>query len=164
MTFSNLILIAAATTTALIAGLFYAWSCSVMVGMAQLPSPEFIKAMKVFNEAIQNPLFFASFMGTAILLPVCTYLHYDAPVPQRFWFLLVATVFYLGGTFAVTIFGNIPLNDMLASFDQQSASQHVIDSKRAAFELSWNRLNNIRAVSSVISVIMVIMACLSHKV
>jgi uncharacterized membrane protein len=126
---SDIVLVLTATLTALMAGLFYAWSCSVMLGFARLPDREFVSAMQATNRAIQNPIFFAAFFGAPIFLPISAFLHYgQAP---RFWFLLTATVIYLIGTFGFTIFGNVPLNNTLDRFDLQSVSEAEIAAQRA---------------------------------
>ncbi len=51
----------------LVAGLFFAYSNSVMPALAKMPSPQGITAMNYINVVIQNPLFFTVFMGTAVL-------------------------------------------------------------------------------------------------
>ena len=109
---STVILIITATATALIAGLFYAWSCSVVPGLARLNDAEYLASFQAMNRAILNPVFFASFMGTLVLLPLCTYLHYT-PGSVRFMLLLAASILYAVGVFGVTMAGNVPLNDML---------------------------------------------------
>ena len=64
----------------------------------------------------------------------------------------------------MTIFGNIPLNEALADFNLQSASEEAIAAQRAKFEGRWNNLNTIRTISSALSIMLVIKACLSsHK-
>jgi len=164
MTTINIILIITATTTALIAGLFYAYSCSVNSGLGRLSDAGYIAAMQSINKAILNPLFFFSFMGTAILLPVSSFLHYDSTLSHRFLFLLTATLIYLIGGLGVTMFGNVPLNEALANFNLLSASEEAIAAQRAKFEDRWNNLNTIRTISSTLSIILVIIACLaSHK-
>ncbi len=75
-----------ATATALMAGLFYAFSCSVNLGLARLSNAEYISAMQSTNRAIQNPIFFAAFFGAPILLPLSVFLHYGQPLTMRFWF------------------------------------------------------------------------------
>lgn len=55
-----------ALTTALIAGLFYAYSCSVNPGLGNLPDKEYILTMQSINIAIINPVFMLSFIGTVI--------------------------------------------------------------------------------------------------
>ena len=159
MTFANILLVITATTTALMAGLFYAWSCSVMLGFARLSNREFVSAMQATNRAIQNPVFFAAFFGAPLLLPISTFLHYGQ---VRFWFLLAATIIYLIGTFGVTVFGNVPLNNTLERFSLKSATEEEIAAQRANFERRWNNLNTIRTVSSTLAVVFVIIACLNH--
>ena len=163
MTLQNIILIITGTTTALSAGVFYTWSCAVIPGMARLSNTEYIRAMQSFNIAIQNPVFFISFLGTAVLLPVCTYMHHSQPAANRFWFLLAATVIYLIGVLGVTIFGNIPLNENLAGFNLQTALPETIALQRTKFEIPWNNLNTIRTVSSILAIILVMIACIKAE-
>lgn len=159
MTLANIILVFTALTTALMAGLFYAWSCSVMLGFARLSDREFVSAMQATNRAIQNPIFFAAFFGAPLFLPISTFLHYgESP---RFALLLGATVIYTIGTFGVTIFGNVPLNNTLDRFNLESATAEEIALQRRNFERRWNNLNTIRTVSSTIAVILIVIACLN---
>ena len=79
--------------------------------------------MQSINRAILNPVFYATFMGTLFLLPLSTWFQYNAGGTSRaFLFLLSASLVYAVGTFGVTIFGNVPLNETLDKFDIQSAS------------------------------------------
>jgi uncharacterized membrane protein len=158
---TNIILIITATTTALIAGLFYAWSCSVTLGLARLSDYEYIVAMQSMNRAILNPVFFMTFIGTVLLLPLSTYLHYGYPI--RFWLLLAATIIYIVGVFGVTMVGNVPLNEALDAFNLQSASTEQMATLRAKFESPWNNLNTIRTIASTITIILVIIACVAHS-
>jgi uncharacterized membrane protein len=158
---SNIVLVVTATTTALIAGLFYAWSCSVIPGIVRLPDAAYLDAMQVMNRAILNPLFFLSFMGTVILLPVSTYMHYAQPVTTRFWFLLAATLLYCFGTFGVTVVGNVPLNENLDAFNIKSASSEAITAQRTAFEKPWIKLHSIRTLASILALVMTLLACMS---
>ncbi|QEH43025.1 DUF1772 domain-containing protein [Chitinophaga sp. XS-30] len=158
----NITLIITATVTALIAGLFYAWSCSVTPGLGRLLDASYIEALQACNRAILNPVFYACFFGAMFLLPVSTYLHYTPSPSIRFWLLLAASALYLGGVMAVTIGGNIPLNEALDKFDLRHASAEAISQARQQFEKRWNMLNNIRTVTSALSVTLIVMACLSH--
>ena len=164
MTTTNIILVLTTTTTALIAGLLYGYSCSVNLGLGQLPDAEYISAMQSINRAIQNPLFFISFMGTLLLLPLSTYLHYGQPISTRFWLLLAATVVYIVGVIGVTALGNIPLNTLLEGFNLKSASAETMESERAKFEGAWNQFHSIRTVAAVVSLVLTIVACLNSSV
>lgn len=160
MKISDVILVITATATALMAGIFFAFSCAVNLGLARLPDSQYVGAMQSINRRIQNPVFFAAFFGEPILLPPSVFLHYGQPLSMRFWFLLAATIIYLIGTFGVTMFGNVPLNNALDRFDLESAAEAEIALQRTNFETRWNNLNTIRTVSSTLAVILVAIACL----
>jgi uncharacterized membrane protein len=148
-----------ASATALMAGLFYAWSCSVMPGFARLSDKEFISAMQSTNRAIQNPIFFAVFFSAPLFLIISSFLHYQQSA--RFGFLIAATLIYLIGTFGVTVFGNVPLNNRLDRFDLESATVEERALQRRSFERGWNNLNTIRTVCSTLAIILIFIACLN---
>ena len=156
---TNIILIITATATGLIAGLFYAYSCSVNIGLGRLPDKEYIAAMQSINIAILNPLFFVSFLGTLLLLPLSTYLNFEQPLSTRFLLLLAAAIIYAIGVFGVTMLGNVPLNDALAGFDLEHASVKSIYEQRIRFEQPWLFLHQVRTIASVVCLILVIISC-----
>jgi uncharacterized membrane protein len=162
ITAQNSILGCAAITTALVAGLLYAYSCSVTPGLERLPNATYLAAMQSINRAILNPVFFAGFMGAALLLPLSTYSHYAQPVSQRFWLLLGASAVYLIGVMGVTLAGNVPLNEALDAVDLRSASTADMAAHRAAFEIPWNRFHAVRTGASILALVLVITALLSR--
>jgi uncharacterized membrane protein len=161
MTFANIVLLIAAFTTALIAGLFYSWSCSVNPGLGKLPDAGYLAAMQSINREILNTLFFMSFMGTLFLLPISTWMQYNNPASTRFYLMLAATIVYAVGTFGVTIMGNVPLNNELDGFQLQSASPDMLKQYRELFEKPWNRLHSIRTIANAIALILVLLACIT---
>ena len=163
MKYFDIILVAATTTTALIAGLMYSYLISINPAFARLTDREYISAMKAINEAIQNPLFFMSFMGAALLLPLATYLNYHQPIELRFLFLLAASIIYIIGCFGITIAYNVPLNNILANFSPDLSSSEQITSMRLSFEKPWNYWHTIRTFASTISLILTVIACLSFS-
>lgn len=158
---TTLVLIITAVLTALIGGLFYAYSCSVVLGLGKLSDTEYLKAMQSINREILNPLFFMSFMGTVIFLPVATFLLRGQQTV--FICLVLATLAYVIGVFGVTVAGNVPMNDALDKFDISNSTAEAIRQMRENFENRWNFLNNIRTVFSVISIICVVCACVWNK-
>jgi len=132
-----------------------------MLGFARLKDREFVSAMQATNRAIQNPIFFAAFFGAPLFLVISTILHYNQP--PRFWLLLAASLIYTFGTFGVTFFGNVPLNNTLDRFDLPAASVEEIAVARANFERRWNDLNTVRTVSSTLAIILVVIACLNPR-
>ncbi len=161
MTISNILLLGATICVALMSGLFYSYSCSVTPGLSRLADNHYILAMQSINRAIQNPIFFISFFGVLLLLPIATYLKYAHPVPIVFWLLLIATIIYFSGVFFVTVFGNIPLNNLLDKFDITKASKEAIGAQRIMFETKWNNLNIVRTISSLIALICTLLACIN---
>lgn len=156
---ANIILIITSVLTALVAGLFYAWSVSITLGLARVSDIEYISVMQSTNRAIQNPIFFAAFFGAQILLPICVYLYYGNT--SRFWLLLAAAIIYTCGVMGVTIFGNVPMNNSLDSFELKSANEQEISMQRKNYEGRWNKLNNVRTVSATIAITLVIIACVN---
>lgn len=153
---SNILLIVTATTTALMAGLFFSYSISVTLGLGKLNDKEFLNAMQNINQEIQNIPFFICFFGTLIMLPITSFLHYKK---QSFLLLFIATLFYSIGVFAVTVFVNVPLNNKLELFELANATNPSAMQMRNIFEDRWNFWNNIRSLSSLCSVFFVILAC-----
>lgn len=149
--------------TALIAGLFYSWSCSVIPGVARLSDEGYLNAMQAMNRAILNPLFFASFLGAALVLPVCTWQQVQAFGFSRGGLVVGATVTYWIGVMGVTMLGNVPLNNMLDGLDMSSASAEKMSQLRTAFERPWIQLHQIRTVASVLALVLMILACLDHE-
>ncbi len=151
-----------AVLTALITGLFYAYSCSVNPGLGQLGNSEYLQAMQSINRAILNPLFFASFLGTLVLMPCSAWLLYKQPGSNGSVLLVCACLLYALGVFGVTMMGNVPLNEALAAIDLKAASEQDILQHRMVFEKPWNRFHSIRTIASVLSLVMVLTACLNH--
>ncbi|HWW42398.1 DUF1772 domain-containing protein [Pedobacter sp.] len=153
------VLVLTATMAGLIAGLFYSWSCSVIPGLSRLSDKNYLAAMQSINKAILNPVFFVSFIGTLVLLPLSTYQFYIRPLSIQFWLLAIATLIYTIGVFGVTVFGNVPLNDQLAAFNLSSAGPAEIVAHRMKFEGAWNNFNTLRTISAVSVLVLVIICC-----
>jgi len=146
--------LAALTTTGLSAGLFFAWSFSVMPGLGRVPDAAFIAAMQSMNRAILNPTFFVVFIGPLVLLPLSAYLAYVGMGSLRFWLLVAAAAAYVIGVFGITMVGNVPMNEALDVFDAGSATPDQIAAQRAAFEGRWIFLNNIRTAFAALSLML----------
>lgn len=151
MNLSKISLFGALFTTGLIAGLFYAYSCSVNPGLGKLSDQAYVQAMQSINVEIQNPVFFASFFGALILTPLAAWFNYSGKINLRFLLILAALIVYVIGTFGVTVVGNVPLNEKLAAFDFTSATSGSIKQARLAFESDWNRWHTMRTFASVIA-------------
>ena len=137
--------------TGLLAGLFYAYDCSVTKALGDLDDDTYLRSFQSINHAIQNPYFFASFMGSLLALPLATWLVYKNGDPTAFYLLLCATLVYATGAFGVTVFGNVPLNEQLAKFPISTATAAEMEGMRKVFEKPWNTLHTIRTIASIVS-------------
>lgn len=158
MTLYNLIPALSILLVGLAAGLFYGYDCSVIGGLGKLSDKEYLAAFQSINRVILNPYFFISFMGSLIVLAVAAWLNYKTENFTSFYYLLAATLIYAIGVFGVTMFGNVPLNNLLDRFDISSASTEAINAMRQKFETSWNMLHHIRTYAAILSFLLSIIS------
>ncbi|MDH3245488.1 MAG: DUF1772 domain-containing protein, partial [Saprospiraceae bacterium] len=142
------------------AGLFFAWEVSVIVGLKKVSNRSFVEVMWHINRRIQNPAFLTVFMGCALLLPLCTYWNFDPEDSASYW-LLASALCYLLGVMAVTIFGNVPLNNQLDRTDPENADESTLLKARQAYERPWNRFNRIRTIFAILSLVCLLVAILA---
>lgn len=135
--------------SALVGGVFFAFSSFIMKALARLPAGEGIAAMQSINVVVLNRSFLGVFIGTAVvsllvvLLAVVSWGSGPAP-----WYLAGA-VSYLIGTFVVTGVGNVPLNNRLAAVSAPDAAavwEHYLE--------RWTRLNTLRTAAALLSALM----------
>jgi len=158
MSFINIICVVAVLLTGLSAGLFYAWDCSVISGLGNLPDREYLQAFQSINRVIQNPYFFASFIGALLALPVAAWQNYNGASPTAFYCFLAAAILYAAGVFGVTIFGNVPLNERLDKFDIAGSTTEAIKAMRQQFESKWNAWQHVRTYAGILSFALAIIA------
>ena len=157
----SLTLFTAIILTGLSAGLFYAWMVSVIPGTRKVIDVTYLESMQSINRAILNPAFFLIFFGSPIALGISTIQQYNSGT--IFWFFLAATVTYLIGTFGVTVFGNVPLNDALEAMKLRDLSDADMSEFRKSYERKWNRFHLIRTVFSVLSFALALLSVFPSK-
>lgn len=145
--------IACAVASALVGGVFFAFSVFVMRALAMLPSAQGILAMQRINITVINPLFLGVFLGTAPLLGVMAFLGRQAP--QSFAWLLAAFVVYLVGSVGVTIGFNVPRNNRLAALEPASAEATAY---WPVYVREWLLWNHVRCVASLAAAVMTMLA------
>lgn len=163
MTPFQILLVITTVAVALVAGLLYGYSCSVNRGLGKLDNREYLNAMQSINRAIINPAFMLSFLGALLLLPVTACLSFQKMSQDGFAIVLMAAILYLAGVFAVTMVGNVPLNNQLEKFDLTIASGQKVAECRIMFEKSWNRLHNVRTFTSIVVLVLMVIACVCYK-
>lgn len=138
------VLAAATVVTGLIAGVYYAFACSVMLGLGASGDRTFIEAMQNINKKIENPVFFLTFFG-ALVLPAWALRRFRHDRRTRLW-IAAGLVLYTAGLIT-TMAVNIPLNNHLAA---AGVPAKIADpaAVRARFEATWNLWNVARALLS----------------
>jgi uncharacterized membrane protein len=135
--FGGGVLVAAAVTAGLMAGLYAAFFYAVMPGLKRVDDATFVAAMRAVNVAIINGWFAVAFVGTPVLAALAALLHLGADDRDALPWIVAGLVLYLA-TMGVTGVVNVPLNNALAAAGDAGAA-------RTAFEARWVRFNTVRA-------------------
>jgi uncharacterized membrane protein len=157
-TLSRLLALLGILSTGAVAGLFYAYWCSVMIALDRLRPEAAIKTMQTINVAIINPLFFATFMGTLAILPLAALAAWWSGASASAGWLAAAFLVYAVGTFGVTVAFNVPLNDALERLKDAPADPAA---DWQAFVEPWNRWNTVRMAAGFVATALAAMALLA---
>jgi len=148
---------AAAVTSAVVGGIFYAFSTFVMAGLDRAEPLEAIAAMRGVNaEAQANAPFLAMFVGSAVLalgVGVAAALRLSQPGAG---YVLAGAVLALVA-FLVTMAFNVPLNDHLDAVNPSGLS--AADARREwhAYLGPWTAWNHVRTAAPLLgSVLMLV--------
>jgi uncharacterized membrane protein len=141
------ILFGATVLMGLLAGLFYAFACAVIVGLSDAQDRTLIDGMQHINDSIENPVFFLSFLGAPALAIWALIIERRSGESQIVRYVLAAIVLY-GVAFIVTGAFNIPLNNDLK--DAGDVGQIGDLAKvRDDFLGPWIAWNVVRTVASI---------------
>lgn len=143
--------------TGLSAGLCFTWSNVITPGIGRLDDLGYLSAFQQMNKSIINPMFIIVFFGPFLLGLINLYLFKNAS-SSMIWLLIFAMAFYFFGVVLVTIFGNVPLNEILDQTDLGKPNLKDLKLLRNRFETKWNRLHLIRTVSSIASFLILIIS------
>ena len=125
--------VAAVVSSAVLTGVLFAFSTSVMPALAGRPPAEGMAAMQAMNRTILNPIFGLLFGGSALLCLVVAAVSapFTGDQDGAGW-RLAGGVLYVVGVFIETMVVNVPMNDRLdaaeaSSPDGQAAWVHFPD-------------------------------------
>ena len=148
---------AAAVSTAVAGGVFYAFSTFVMRGLDRTPPAAAITAMRGLNaEAQPNAPFLALVVGATLLalgVGIAAALRLSQPGAG---YVLAGAALGLVA-FVVTMAVNVPLNNALDAVDPAALSAAEALSRWRAYLVPWTAWNHVRTVAPVIgSALMVV--------
>jgi uncharacterized membrane protein len=142
-------LLTATITTALIAGLFFAYSCSVMPGLARSSDRTLVETMQNINRAILNPWFLLPFVGSIPLIALAAVLAWFGQGRPALAWVIAALVVYVVA-FLMTMVVNVPLNNEL---DAAGDPDRIADlaAVRERFEKRWVTWNLLRTLAHTVA-------------
>jgi uncharacterized membrane protein len=147
----------AALGAGLMAGLYFAFSNSVMGALARLPTAQGIAAMTSIDVVIMNPLFLSVFTGTAALalfLAIAALLGLGVPRPG---FVLAGAALYILGNIVVTSVFNVPMNNALAAVAPDSAAGAQLWSVYLDRWVFWNHVRTVSCLAALAAFIAALM-------
>jgi uncharacterized membrane protein len=139
----------------LIAGFFYAYACSVMIGLGRTDDRTFITSMQWINATVRNAGFAPSFFGALVLSATAAVVTTRRSHPGHRLVITAACLY--AAAFAITMTINVPLNNRLAAAGLPDDSARLT-AIRDNFENTWVFWNLIRATLSTIALVALISA------
>lgn len=149
------ILVIAALLTGLSAGLCFTWSNAVTTGLSKLDNLNYLQAFQQMNRTIINPTFMVVFFGPFIAQTASIFLLKNTS-NTIFYIILGAALLYFSGLVLVTIFGNVPINELLDKTNLAEANTTQLQHLRNLFEVKWNQFHFVRTVTSCIAFILLL--------
>jgi uncharacterized membrane protein len=140
---------------ALNAGIFYAWSFTVMNGLDAADPAVAIAAMQSMNESIRNGPFALAFFGAPVAAALLALALSILRRPGRLaaWAGLAG----LAATAAITVTQHVPWNQELAALPPDLAAEKAA-AVWAGFSDRWTPMNHVRALTSTAAVAMLAVA------
>lgn len=138
----------AALSSGLIAGIYFAFSVFIMRAFGKIETSHAVAAMNAINETILRSLFMPLFFGSTIvsvMLIIVALAHWG---DAGSWLTLTAGALYFAGMFVCTVVFNVPLNNLLAGVNEESANTGEIWS---LYLKTWTLWNHLRTVSSLVT-------------
>lgn len=138
--------LALAVWSALVGGVFKAFSEFIMRALARTAPATGIAAMQQINRAVLRTEFVLALIGIAIIAPL--FAGFAAVVARGVvtMLLALAAAIYVTLVFLVTIFGNVPMNNRLDALDPASPAAAGY---WRLYLRRWTRLNHLRTLGCI---------------
>lgn len=140
--------LALAVWTALIGGVFKAFSEFVMAGLLRAKPAGGIEAMQQINRTVLRTEFVFALVAMGIIAPLVAVYGVIALDGVARAALVLAALIYVPSVFLMTIAGNVPMNNRLDRLDQTSdeAARYW-----TAYGRDWTRLNHFRTLGCILT-------------
>jgi uncharacterized membrane protein len=143
---TTVLILVSALSSALVAGMFYAFSSFVMAALGRIPANEGINAMNSINVTVITPSFMVFFIGSALLgivlggWALLSISQFDSLL------ILLGCLLYVVGCFGVTMVFNVPLNNQLAATSSTDGSVFW-----QSYLQTWTMWNTVRTAAAALA-------------
>ncbi|MDG1825012.1 MAG: DUF1772 domain-containing protein [Henriciella sp.] len=142
-------------SSALVAGVFQAFSEFVMKALIQAKPASGVDAMQMINRTVFKTVFLVLLIGlTPVTAAIAIYAYFNIASPATTW-IIAGAVIYVIGVFLVTMRGNVPMNERLDKMDNDSAETFIYWTE---YGTVWTRWNHVRMLGSLATAICFIIA------
>jgi uncharacterized membrane protein len=144
--------------SAVIGGVFSAFSEFVMGGLLRTAPAGGIEAMQHINRTVIKTQFVAGIISIApfsVLFAIYSWRVFEG---AALTVLSLAPIVYLPTVFFMTIFGNVPMNNKLDQLDHKTPEAEAYWVK---YGRDWTRLNHVRSIGSILTAGLYIIAAIT---
>ncbi|GAA4890455.1 anthrone oxygenase family protein [Actinomycetospora straminea] len=141
--------------SAMLAGLYLAFSLAIMPSLALLPDAVLVSVMATVNRVIVRPGFVVLFLGAPLVGVAALVPALVAGTPLVL--VLVGAVLQVA-SLAITIAVNIPLNTALDRADPDGSDAGEVVRVREAFERPWVRAHGVRTAVTTLGAVALLAA------
>ncbi len=138
-----MLLVLGVLTSALMSGIFFAFSSFVMPALGRIPATEGIRGMQRINIDVFHWSFMLVFFGAPALSLVLLVQGFRLWGQSGSSSMILGGLAYLLGSFLVTVAGNVPLNNALADVTPEEKDAEAVWSDYA---VPWTRWNHVRTL------------------
>ena len=141
-------------SSALVGGVFQAFSDFVMRGLARCDSAAGIQAMQHINKTVFKSVFLYTFLALMPASIVLAFLTPDMFEAGQYLVWMAAAIYGIT-VFGVTIIGNVPMNENLDRLNYSNPESHDY---WIHYVKQWTRLNHIRTLGAIAAAICYLVA------
>lgn len=150
----------AAICCAVIAGVFLTFSDFVMRSLNATTQPGGIEAMQVINREVFRTVFMVQLIGMVVVSLLLIYLAWSSTSTNDVTHIYAGSATYLIAVFAVTMLGNVPLNERLDDMNHTDAD--TLTYWRTIYYPRWVRWNHIRTIGSGVASLFFLLAAVNY--
>lgn len=134
--------------SAVVGGVFSAFSEFIMSALRKAKPSSGIEAMQHINRDVIRTQFVAGIVMIALFSVLFAAYGLAVFAGAALAAIILAPLVYLPSVLAMTVFGNVPMNNRLDALDHTSAGARAY---WAEYGRRWTRLNHFRAIGSVLT-------------